>query len=78
MCRRQSRLKEIKTADGTTPMKGKTMSEITVHSITFSKMDDDGNEILNKDGSVKMFTTNDNFDHSLICDLIDDDDLEEC
>ena len=30
-----------------------------------------------KDGHEKFYTTNDKYDHSLICDMIDDNDVYE-
>ena len=40
-----------------------------VHSVILSKEDDKGN--------ITYYTTNDDYDHSLLCDLIDDEDIHE-
>ena len=54
---------------------------ISIYDITFYKYDEDGVEVLNEDGSTKVFRLKDsmNFDGALehICDDIDDDDVEE-
>ena len=40
-----------------------------IHSVILSKEDDKGN--------ITYYTTNDDYDHSLLCDCIDDDDIHE-
>jgi len=50
---------------------------IAVWDIQFYKVDEDGNELLNDDGSVKLFFENSNFDYSYLAESINDDDLEE-
>tara|TARA_R110002012_G_scaffold232454_1_gene405250 strand:- start:559 stop:747 length:189 start_codon:yes stop_codon:yes gene_type:complete len=50
---------------------------LEVWDITFCKVDDDGEPLLNKDGSVKLFQdTNRKFDFSWLSDAIDDDLVE--
>jgi hypothetical protein len=53
------------------------MSNIRVHECTFSKCDEDGDDICNEDGTVKLFTGKEDFDWSYIAESVDDDDLEE-
>jgi hypothetical protein len=48
---------------------------IAVWDVEFYKVDEDGNELLNEDGSVKLFCENTNFDYSYLADYIDPDDL---
>jgi hypothetical protein len=51
---------------------------IAVWNVQFYKIDEDGNELLNDDGSVKLFSENsENFDYSYLTDSIDDNDLKE-
>ena len=50
---------------------------IVVWDIQFCKVDDEGNELLNEDGSVKLFTDGGNLDCSYIAEGLDEDDLEE-
>ena len=50
---------------------------IAVWDIQFYKVDEDGNELLNEDGSVKLFSENSNFDYSYLADSINEDDLKE-
>jgi hypothetical protein len=45
------------------------MTDMMVYKIIMYNIDKDGNE--------KYYTTNDEYDHSLICDMIDDDDVHE-
>lgn len=40
-----------------------------IHKLILSKEDNQGN--------ITYYTTNDEYDHSLLCDLIDDEDLNE-
>ena len=40
-----------------------------IHSVILSKEDDKGN--------ITYYTTNDDYDHSLLCDCIDDNDIHE-
>jgi hypothetical protein len=51
--------------------------EIQVHDIQFSMIDEDGNELPNKDGSPKLFTLNPKCDASWIADSMQADWLEE-
>lgn len=50
---------------------------IRVWDVEFCKVDEDGNELCNEDGSVKLFYENTNFDYSYLADQIDPDDLVE-
>jgi hypothetical protein len=50
---------------------------IGLWDIQFYKLDENGNELTNKDGSVKLFTTKHDFAHHLIAELPDHEDLEE-
>tara|TARA_R110000772_G_scaffold247119_1_gene360901 strand:+ start:45 stop:212 length:168 start_codon:yes stop_codon:yes gene_type:complete len=50
---------------------------IAVWEITFYKVDEDGNELLNDDGSVKLFTQSRNIDLSWVAESVDADELEE-
>ena len=50
---------------------------IAVWNVQFYKIDEDGNELLNDDGSVKLFFENSNFDYSYLADSINDNDLVE-
>ena len=50
---------------------------IAVYDVHFYKVDKDGNELLNDDGSVKLFFENSNFDYSYLADSINDNDLVE-
>ena len=49
---------------------------IQVWECTFNKVDDEGNPLLNKDGTVKLFEAP-NLDWSHIAEYVDHDDLEE-
>ena len=40
-----------------------------IHKIILSKEDNQGN--------ITYYTTNDEYDHSLLCDLIDDEDIHQ-
>ena len=51
--------------------------DIGLWDIQFYKLDENGNELTNKDGSVKLFTTKHDFPHHLIAELPDHEDLEE-
>ena len=50
---------------------------IAVWDIQFYKVDEDGNELLNEDGSVKLFTEGSNMDLSYIAEHVTDDELWE-
>ena len=50
---------------------------VEVWDIQFYKVDEDGNELLNKDGSVKMFTQSRDIDLSWVADSIYEDDVKE-
>ena len=47
------------------------------HTVTFYKKDDDGNELLNDDGSVKIFTAPSLDFVSYNYDMVEVSDLEE-
>ena len=51
--------------------------DICVWDIQFYKKDDDGNELLNDDGSVKLFQLKRDHDVSFIAEGTTDDDLEQ-
>lgn len=51
-------------------------NHIIVWDCTFSKVDDDGNTLLNEDGTVKEFGAP-KMDWSYIAEYVEDDDLEE-
>ena len=50
---------------------------IAVWDIQFYKVDEDGNELLNDDGSIKLFTSNRNMDFSWVAESADANELEE-
>ena len=50
---------------------------IAVWDVQFYKIDEDGNELLNEDGSVKLFTDGGNMDLSYIAEQVTDDELWE-
>jgi len=50
---------------------------IAVWNVQFYKIDEDGNELLNDDCSVKLFFENSNFDYSYLADSINDNELKE-
>ena len=50
---------------------------IGVWDIQFYKTDNDGNELLNSDGSVKLFQLKREHDVSFIAESTTDEDLEE-
>ena len=50
---------------------------IAVWDVQFYKVDEDGNELLNEDGSVKLFTDGGNMDLSYIAEHVTDDELWE-
>jgi len=47
------------------------------HSVTFRLVDDDGNDLIDKDGNVRVFTAPDLDFVSYAYDLVEYDDLEE-
>lgn len=51
--------------------------DICVWDIQFCKKDEDGNELLNDDGSVKLFQLKREHDVSFIAEGTDHEDLEE-
>ena len=53
------------------------MHNIAVWDIQFYKVDEDGNELLNEDGSVKLFTDGGNMDLSYVGAYVTDDELWE-
>lgn len=50
---------------------------IAVWDVQFYKIDEDGNELLNDDGSVKLFTEGANGDLSHIAEQVTDEELVE-
>ena len=50
---------------------------IGVWDIQFYKTDDDGNELLNSDGSIKLFQLKREHDVSFIAESTTDEDLKE-
>ena len=50
---------------------------IAVWDFQFYKVDEDGNELLNEDGSVKLFTSSRNMDFSWVAESADANELEE-
>jgi hypothetical protein len=50
---------------------------VAVWDIQFCKVDEDGNELLNEDGSVKLFTESRDIDLSWVADSIYEDDVKE-
>ena len=50
---------------------------VAVYDVHFYKVDADGNELLNDDGSTKLFFPNTNFDYSYLADDVSPDDLVE-
>jgi hypothetical protein len=50
---------------------------VEVWDIQFYKVDEDGNELLNDDGSVKLFTSSRNMDFSWVAESADANELEE-
>lgn len=50
---------------------------VEVWDIQFYKVDEDGNELLNDDGSIKLFTGNRNMDFSWVAESADANELEE-
>ena len=48
---------------------------IAVYDVHFYKVDEDGNELLNDDGSTKLFFENTGFDYTHLADEIDPDAL---
>ena len=50
---------------------------IAVWNVQFCKIDEDGNELLNEDGSVKLFTDGGFIDLSCVYKHVTDDELWE-
>ena len=50
---------------------------IAVWDIHFYKVDEDGNELLNDDGSIKLFTQTRDIDLSWIAESVSENELEE-
>lgn len=64
--------------DGTGNWHSETMAHtIAVWDIQFYKVDEDGNELLNDDGSIKLFTQTRDIDLSWIAESVDANELEE-
>ena len=51
-------------------------THICVWDIQFYKVDEDGNEVRNEDGTVKLFTAP-KLDYAYLFEYVEDDDLEE-
>ena len=47
----------------------RVFNKLMIHKIILSKEDNQGN--------ITYYTTNSDYDHSLLCDLIDDDDIHK-
>jgi hypothetical protein len=50
---------------------------IAVWDIQFYKVDEDGNELLNEDGSVKLFSPTRDIDVSWVSDSVYEEDVKE-
>jgi hypothetical protein len=50
---------------------------IAVWDIQFYKIDENGDELLNDNGSIKLFTSNRNMDFSWVAESADANELEE-
>jgi len=50
---------------------------VSVWDIQFYKVDEDGNELLNDDGSIKLFTQTRDIDLSWIADSVSENDIKE-
>ena len=48
-----------------------------IQPVTLNERLENGDDICNEDGSIKLFTCHDDFDWSYIAESVDDDDLEE-
>jgi len=49
---------------------------VSVWDIQFYKVDEDGNELLNDDGSIKLFTQTRDIDLSWIADTVSENDIQ--
>ena len=49
---------------------------VAVWDIQFYKVDEDGNELLNDDGSIKLFTQTRDIDLSWIADSVSENDIQ--
>jgi hypothetical protein len=49
---------------------------VSVWDIQFYKVDEDGNELLNDDGSIKLFTQTRDIDLSWIADSVSENDIQ--
>ena len=56
---------------------GMMADNIILEKITFLKLDDDGNPLLNSKGVERVFTLKDDVDCSWICEATDEEHLEE-
>ena len=66
------------TNDITAIRSGGTMADnIVLEKITFYKVDDDGNPLLNSKGVERVFTLKDDIDCSWICEATDAEHLKE-
>tara|TARA_R110000796_G_scaffold98145_1_gene205541 strand:+ start:412 stop:621 length:210 start_codon:yes stop_codon:yes gene_type:complete len=50
---------------------------IAVYTMVFYCVDEDGNEELNEDGSIKLYKTTDHYDCSSLAEAVELHDLEE-
>tara|TARA_B110000858_G_scaffold90995_1_gene105143 strand:+ start:403 stop:594 length:192 start_codon:yes stop_codon:yes gene_type:complete len=50
---------------------------IAVYTMVFYRVDEDGNEELNKDGSIKLYKTTEEYDCSSLAEAVELYDLEE-
>ena len=50
---------------------------VSVWDIQFYKVDEDGNELLNDDGSIKLFTQTRDIDLSWIADSVSENDIQD-
>lgn len=51
---------------------------VAIWEVTYFLQDENGDDVLNDDGSIKLFTdTNGVVDHSTWCEWVEADDLEE-
>tara|TARA_R110001599_G_scaffold88958_2_gene235980 strand:+ start:3952 stop:4131 length:180 start_codon:yes stop_codon:yes gene_type:complete len=49
---------------------------VSLWDIQFYKVDEDGNELLNDDGSIKLFTQTRDIDLSWIADSVSENDIQ--
>ena len=62
----------------TEPAKSYDNCTVSIWEVTYFLKDEEGEDVLNEDGSVKLFRdTNGAVDHSTWCEFVEADDLEE-